>query len=101
MNRNFITNTPWGFSTVWSVIKGWIDEKTRNQIVITGGDPLPELKKYLSMDIIPDFLGGNNTLPVYADMGPWNDYEIVDGSKKGEIVGIRHRDDPSGRIFTP
>ena len=34
--------------------------------------------------------------------GPWNDYEIVDGFNKDDIVGIRKKiDGPTGNIFTP
>ena len=36
------------------------------------------------------------------NLGPWNDFEVVDGYKKGDIVGIRRKSDgPSGKIFTP
>lgn len=35
------------------------------------------------------------------DYGPWNDYEVVDGHKKGDVVGIRKKSDgPGGMIFT-
>ena len=36
------------------------------------------------------------------NIGPWNDFDIVDGYKKGDIVGIRRKSDgPDGPIFTP
>ena len=33
--RVYITNSPWVFSGVWSIIKGWIHERTRDKIVMT------------------------------------------------------------------
>jgi len=34
------------------------------------------------------------------DNGPWNDYEIVDGTKPGDVVGVKKTGDPEGKIFT-
>ena len=42
-----IINAPWTFSTAWSVIKGWLDERTRGKISIVSGDPLPVLKEHI------------------------------------------------------
>ena len=97
----YIVNSPWSFTAVWSIVKGWLDEKTRAKIHIVGGKPIKHLIKYIDEDSIPDFLGGNNDTPLMNDHGPWNDYEVVDGSRKGEIVGIRKKGDPNGPIFTP
>lgn len=63
---------------------------------------MQHLIKHIDEDQIPNFLGGNNDTPLMDDHGPWKDYEIVDGSRKGEIVGIRKKSDgPNGPIFTP
>jgi hypothetical protein len=38
------------------------------------------------------------------DMGPWNEYEIVDGEEEGAVVGIKRIIDDDTRtepIFTP
>lgn len=96
-----IVNSPWSFTAVWSVVKGWLDERTRAKIVIVGGRPIDELRKHIDDDQIPEFLGGTNTAPLEKDVGPWNDFEVVDGSRRGDIVGIRRiSDGPNGRIFT-
>jgi len=97
----YIVNSPWSFTAVWSIVKGWLDEKTRAKIHIVGGKPIKHLINYIDEDSIPDFLGGKNDTPLMNDHGPWNDYEIVDGAKRGEIVGIRKKGDHNGFIFTP
>ena len=47
-------------------------------------------------------MGGENTARLVDDVGPWNDYEVVDGSKPGDVVGVRKiSDGPNGEVFTP
>jgi hypothetical protein len=47
-------------------------------------------------------LGGKKNCNLHEDDGPWNDFELVDGYKKDDVVGIRRKSDgPSGQIFTP
>lgn len=57
----------------------------------------------MEVDNIPTFLGGRCTRSLLEDHGPWNDFEVVDGTKKGDIVGIRRKaDGPNGKVvFTP
>ena len=34
-------------------------------------------------------------------MGPWNDFEVVDGASPGDVVGIRRiNDGPWSKVFT-
>ena len=90
------------FNSAWSIIKGWLDENTRNKISIQGTNFKAEILKHIEEDQLPDFLGGNNTASLEDNPGPWNDYEIVDGHKKNDIVGIRKiSDGVNGDIFTP
>ena len=58
MGKVFICNAPLIFTSIFSIIKGWLDEKTRQKIQIHSGDPLPELLKFMDIEQIPDFLGG-------------------------------------------
>lgn len=94
-------NAPWTFTAAWKLVSGWLDEKTRQKIQIVGGKTLKELSKYVDEENIPDFLGGSCTRKLEEDYGPWEEYEIVDGQKPDDIVGIRKRGDKTGKIFTP
>ena len=98
-----IINAPWSFSAAWKVIKGWLDERTRSKIHIISGDPLPTLLKYIDIEQIPSFLGGRCTRTLLEDHGPWEDFEVVDGIKRGDVVGIRRKaDGAAGKVvFTP
>jgi len=34
--------------------------------------------------------------------GPWQDFEVVEGDNKGDIVGVRRKSEgPDGKVFTP
>lgn len=97
-----IVNAPWVFTGIWTIVKGFLDEKTRKKIQIVGGSYKKELLKYVDEDQLAAFLGGKNTANLIDDAGPWNAFEIVDGYKKDDIVGIRKiADGPDGPVFTP
>jgi len=89
MGQMFIVNAPMLFTGVWAVIKGFLDEKTRNKIKILGGNFKKELLEVVEPENLPDFLGGTCTCTeyggcLYSNLGPWNDYEVVG-------VGIRRK----------
>jgi hypothetical protein len=35
------------------------------------------------------------------EVGPWLQYDLIDGDKPGDIVGVRRKDCPNEKIFTP
>jgi hypothetical protein len=37
MGQMFIVNAPFLFTGVWAIVKGFLDERTRNKINIKGG----------------------------------------------------------------
>ena len=84
-----IVNAPYLFSTVWAIVKGWLDEKTKEKIQIKGGDYKKHLLNYIDADQLIDFLGGNCSAKLEDNWGPWNDYEIVDGSEQTDVVGVK------------
>ena len=78
MGNLFIVNAPMMFSGIWRVAKGFLDERTRKKIEVKGGSYLKTLLEFAEEEDIPEFLGGKCTEPFPSDVGPWNDYEIVD-----------------------
>ena len=46
----FIINSPMVFKTVWAVVKGWIDEKTRKKIEILGSGYLKKVQEFVNDD---------------------------------------------------
>lgn len=54
-----IFNAPWIFSTVWNVIKNWLDPVVASKIHFT--KDFKELNKFIDKDNIPDYMGGEDT----------------------------------------
>lgn len=96
-----IVNAPMLFTGVWAVVKLWLDEKTRQKIQIHGSGFKAKMLEYVDEDQLADFLGGSNTHKLDEDWGPWKDFEVVDGAKKGDVVGIRPKGTDGDPIFTP
>lgn len=74
----FLINSSFFFSAVWTIVKGFIDEKTRNKINVEKSSYQKKLLDLVDAENLPSFLGGSCTCPnidggcLYADIGPWN-----------------------------
>ncbi|WFD33282.1 hypothetical protein MCUN1_000095 [Malassezia cuniculi] len=86
MGRFYIINAPYIFTTVWTVVKNWLDPVTTSKIQILGSGYVSELQKQLSLDHLPAILGGKCTCPngcALSDAGPWN-------TPEGRQIIIQH-----------
>lgn len=66
---------PYLFSTVWSLIKPWLDEATVRKIHILGKNYKQELQQYITPENLPKDLGGTCACAggcSLSDAGPWN-----------------------------
>tara|TARA_B110001450_G_C17176375_1_gene301509 strand:- start:6 stop:230 length:225 start_codon:yes stop_codon:yes gene_type:complete len=50
MGKMFIINSGTTFTAVWSIVKGWIDEKTRNKIEVLGGSYMTKLEAFVDLN---------------------------------------------------
>jgi hypothetical protein len=78
LGQMVIINSGFFFSALWSIVKGFIDEKTSKKILVEKSKYKTKLLELVDADNLPSFLGGNCTCPnieggcLYADIGPWN-----------------------------
>ncbi|MCO5589685.1 hypothetical protein L7F22_043653 [Adiantum nelumboides] len=91
MGKFYIINSPYIFTTVWSVIKGWLDPVTVEKIKILGSGFEKELMEQIPPENFPHTLGGQCECPdggcSLSDAGPWNTEEgkkIIDDVRKEE-----------------
>ncbi len=61
LRKSFLINSPWIFTSVWYVIKGWVAAKTASKIQLMGGDYMGVLKENIDEENIPVMLGGVST----------------------------------------
>lgn len=57
------------------------------------------LLELVDEDQLAEFLGGKNTSNLMEDVGPWNEWEIVDGHNPDDVVGVRRKG--TEEIVTP
>jgi len=75
MGKFYLINAPWGFSTIWSVIKGWLDPVTQEKIKIIGSGYQGDLLANIDAENLPVDLGGQCRCQggcSMSDAGPWN-----------------------------
>ncbi|PWN41459.1 putative SEC14-phosphatidylinositol/phosphatidylcholine transfer protein [Ceraceosorus guamensis] len=78
MGKFYIINAPYIFTTVWSVVKGWLDPVTVEKIRILGSGYEKELTEQIPPENLPASLGGTCNCPEgcsLSDAGPWNTEE--------------------------
>lgn len=76
LGRLYLINAPWGFSTVFSVVKGWLDPITVEKIHVLGGGYQKELLAQVPAENLPKILGGTCECAgscALSDQGPWTD----------------------------
>lgn len=94
----YLINAPWGFSTAFSVIKGYLDEVTAKKIHILGSSYKSELLKQIPAENLPKKFGGLSD-PAggveLSDEGPWTDSKYassasqIPSSTQGTNVNIQ------------
>jgi hypothetical protein len=80
MGKFYIINAPWGFATIWNLIKGWLDEVTVAKIHIHGSDYKQHLLAQIPAENLPGEYGGTCRCVggcSLADQGPWQDPNIM------------------------
>mmetsp|Transcript_66689 Transcript_66689/g.77405 ORF Transcript_66689/g.77405 Transcript_66689/m.77405 type:complete len:343 (-) Transcript_66689:184-1212(-) len=100
MGRMLVINAPMLFSGIWSMIKGWIDEKTRAKIEIIGSKYEAKLLELVPAENLPDFLGGKATKSEYGEnmtieKGPW--VKVIAEEKAKKIAEKKALEDQEER----
>jgi hypothetical protein len=76
LGKLYLVNAPWGFSTVFSVVKGWLDPITVEKIHVLGSGYQKELLAQVPAENLPKILGGTCNCKggcELSDEGPWTD----------------------------
>lgn len=80
MGKFYVINAPFGFSTVFSMIKPFLDPVTVDKIHILGSKYQDELLKQIPAENLPKKFGGKSESPggvELADDGPWRDEQYI------------------------
>ena len=88
LGKLYVINAPWGFSTVFSVVKGFLDPVTVNKIHVLGATYERELLEQVPAENLPTEFGGTCECEegcMFSDMGPWHEAEWVNPGMEGEV----------------
>lgn len=76
LGKLYLINAPWGFSSVFSVVKGFLDPVTVSKIHVLGTGYQKELLAQIPKENIPKIFGGTCDCEGgcgFSDAGPWQD----------------------------
>ena len=76
LGKLYIVNAPWGFSTVFSIVKGFLDPVTIQKIHVLGTGYQKELLEQVPKENLPRVLGGTCECHggcQFSDLGPWKE----------------------------
>ena len=80
LGKLYVINAPWGFSGVFSFVKGFLDPVTVQKIHILGSGYEKELHAQVPKEHLPKRFGGTCQCEggcEFADPGPWKDKEFT------------------------
>ncbi|EER44290.1 Sec14 cytosolic factor [Histoplasma capsulatum H143] len=78
LGKLYLINAPWGFSSVFSVVKGFLDPVTVQKIHVLGSGYEAELLAQVPKENLPKEFGGECECEngcEFSDMGPWQEKE--------------------------
>lgn len=78
LGKLYLINAPWGFSSVFSVVKGFLDPVTVSKIHVLGSGYKSELLAQVPAENLPKEFGGSCACEggcELSDMGPWREAE--------------------------
>ncbi|ODQ65683.1 PI/PC TP protein [Nadsonia fulvescens var. elongata DSM 6958] len=80
MGKFYVINAPFGFATVFSMIKRFLDPVTVTKIFVLGSKYQSELLKQIPAENLPVMFGGKSESVggvALADDGPWRDEKFI------------------------
>lgn len=84
LGKLYLINAPWGFSSVFGVIKGFLDPVTVQKIHVLGSGYEKELLGQVPAGNLPKMFGGTCECEggcMLSDAGPWQDKQWVRKAK--------------------
>ncbi|KAF6219332.1 hypothetical protein HO133_005157 [Letharia lupina] len=90
LGKLYLINAPWGFSSVFSVVKGFLDPVTVQKIHVLGSGYQTELLGQVPKQNLPKLFGGTCACEggcALSDEGPWQDSEWTKAPKWARTEG--------------
>ena len=102
LGKMYLINAPWGFASVFSVVKGFLDPVTVKKIHVLGSGYQSELLAQVPAENLPKQFGGYCDCQggcALSDLGPWREEKWSKPAKWEESKTIHN--EPSATEPTP
>ncbi|KAL5353996.1 cytosolic factor, phosphatidylinositol/phosphatidylcholine transfer protein [Pseudogymnoascus australis] len=96
LGRLYLINAPWGFSSVFGMIKSFLDPVTVEKIHVLGSGYQSELLAQVPAENLPKQFGGQCDCPGgcgFSDAGPWSEPEFYRPPKWAKKEGEKKKED--------
>ncbi|KAI4213492.1 MAG: hypothetical protein LQ351_003993 [Letrouitia transgressa] len=106
LGKLYIINAPWGFASVFSIVKGFLDPVTVQKIHVLGAGYQNELLSQVPQENLPKIFGGSCDCEhscELSDAGPWQDSQYAKTPKWAETepkTSNTIENEPSSTIST-
>lgn len=87
--HTFLVNVPKMFKGMWNMLQSWFNKKNSSSVTLHSSVPYEKLKGYMDVTSLPVFLGGENTIPLKENHGPWK--EAIEESKLRRSFFLKDR----------
>ncbi|KAJ6004266.1 Sec14 cytosolic factor [Penicillium canescens] len=95
LGKLYLVNAPWGFSSVFSVVKSFLDPVTVNKIYVLGSNYQKELLAQIIPENLPVEFGGTCRCEggcELSDIGPWQELEWAKPEVKENVFHHKYPD---------
>jgi hypothetical protein len=104
LGRLYLINAPWGFSSVFSVVKGFLDPVTVQKIHVLGSGYKDELLSQVPAENLPTIFGGSCQCAegcAFSDAGPWRDPQFAKPPKWQQDQSLSHEAGATTEVSQP
>ena len=103
LGKLYLINAPWGFSSVFSIVKGFLDPVTVQKIHVLGSGYQKELLAQVPKENLPTIFGGTCECDggcAVSDAGPWQDPQWAKAPKWAQEGSSTITNQPSSGVTT-
>lgn len=100
LGKMYVINAPWGFGTVWSLVKKILDPVTAEKIHVLGTNYKSELLSQIPAENLPATYCGKCSCPngcELSDVGPW---QLFNESGEYQAEKTANGDSQSSKVAT-
>ncbi|EEB06186.1 sec14 cytosolic factor family protein [Schizosaccharomyces japonicus yFS275] len=86
-----VHHSPWVFRSIWRIIKGLLNPQIAKKIIFTQN--VKQLSEYISMDVIPEDIGGKNPHPYHYVEPDEHENDLLAPTNEERLLALKRNDE--------